>query len=237
MPSSDIMILSGLTLALVGLWVTNRLQPDADIAVIIKSSMEAEFSAVLTCPSLWPLLVAFVWSLYEVLSRMKSGDLTPIELEDVVIRFVTAVPIGFAFSLLVFDKVSPWLAFVASAFPLRDLRQLIRKQALRKIGETPASSSSLTKQSYIGQVLSDIGKETIVRLEELNIVTCMDLAYANPVKLMIKQLQPRFNSCSLGSTRRCWRFTPRPTFGSLSDWECLVHWMSAISTRHTVGIS
>src|SRR5207249_2582896 len=79
------------------------------------------------------LLGAFVWSLYEVLSRRKSGDLTPIELYDVVVRFITVVPIGYAFSLLVFDKVSPWLAFVVSAFPLRDIRQMIRKQALRKI--------------------------------------------------------------------------------------------------------
>jgi hypothetical protein len=79
---------------------------------------------------------------------------------------------------------------VASAFPLRDVRQLIRKQALRKLGEAPPSINSITAQTYIGHLLSDIGEETIIRLEELNIVTCMDLAYTDPVRLMVKTGAP-----------------------------------------------
>jgi len=67
-------------------------------------------------PFVMALWGAFVWSLYEILSRRKSGDLTPVELYEVAVRFVTAIPIGYAFSLLVFDTVPALAAFAISAF-------------------------------------------------------------------------------------------------------------------------
>jgi hypothetical protein len=180
-PLCLVMALSGLMLAFIGLWVADRLHPDDSQAGLI-SRIDSTF--------VMALLGALTWSIFEILRRRNSGDLTPVELNDVVFRFVTAIPIGYAFSLLVFDKVSPWLAFVVSAFPLRDLLQLIRKLTLRKIGETPISSNSTANQGNIGQVVSGISDDAIVRLQELNIVTCMDLAYADPVKLMIKTGAP-----------------------------------------------
>jgi len=129
---------------------------------------------------------AFVWSLYEMQSRRKSGDLTPVELYDVALRFVVAIPIGYAFSLLVFDTVPALAAFAASAFPLRDIQQLIRKQSLQRLSDSPQASSSSVFKGNIGEVLSGIGNDTIVRLQELNIETYLDLAYTDPIRLMIK---------------------------------------------------
>jgi hypothetical protein len=60
------------------------------------------------------------------------------------------------------------VAFAVSAFPLRDIRQLIRKQTIKKIGATPSPNSSRAPPSSIGQLLSGFGDDTIVRLEELN---------------------------------------------------------------------
>ena len=192
-PLCLIVVLSGLMLAFTGLWVADRLRPapswPAKTALSLIDSQAGMISRV-EAPFVMALLGALTWSLFEIVNRRRSGDLTPMELNDVVLRFVTAIPVGYAFSLLVFETVSPWLAFVVSAFPLRDVRQLIRKQTLRKIGETPLSINSTTNKGYIGQVTSDIGDDTIVRLEELNIVTCMDLAYTDPIKLMIKTGAP-----------------------------------------------
>jgi hypothetical protein len=138
------------------------------------------------------LLGTFVWSLYEILSRIHSRDLTPSELYDVALRFVAAVPIGYAFSLLVFDNVAGFMAFALSAFPLRDVRLLIRKIALekQKIEEKPQPASSSTSKGYTGELLSGLGSGTLARLQELNVETYLDLAYTDPIQLMVQTGAP-----------------------------------------------
>jgi hypothetical protein len=139
----------------------------------------------ITATLIMALWGAFVWSLYEVWSRRKSGDLTPVELVDVAIRFIVAVPIGYAFSLLV-PVAAPLGAFAASAFPLRYVRLLIRKQMLPKTGESVPNPLVLTAKGRFSEGLSGIGHDTIARLQELNIETYLDLAYADPIRLMVK---------------------------------------------------
>jgi hypothetical protein len=133
---------------------------------------------------------AYVWSLYEILSRARSGDLTPIELYDVASRYVVAIPVGYAFSLLVFNTVPALAAFAVSAFPLRDIRQFFRKQALQKLNEKGPTADNLASKGYLGDSLVGVGSENIARLQELDIETFLDLAYADPVKLMIKTGAP-----------------------------------------------
>jgi hypothetical protein len=174
LPLIIVALLSGLMLACSGLWITDRLRQDGTILGRIDP------------PFIMALWGAFVWSLYEIWSRRKSGDLTPVEVMEVALRFVVAIPIGYAFSLLVFETVPSLAAFAASAFPLRDVRQLLRKQTLQKLSESPQGSSSLVSKGYLGEVLNGIGNDTIVRLEELNVETFLDLAYADPIRLMVK---------------------------------------------------
>jgi hypothetical protein len=137
-------------------------------------------------PLVMALWGAFVWSLYEILSRRKSGDLTPVELYEVAFRLVSAVPLGYASALLVPESVAAFMAFAVSALPLRDIRQIVRKQSLQKLSESPTSSSSLSSKGYLGEALSGMGNDTLARLQELNIETVLDLAYADPIRLVIK---------------------------------------------------
>jgi hypothetical protein len=171
-------VLSGLMLFFSGLWVVDRLTRAAGSAPTVVGRVDT--------PYVMALWGAFVWSLYEIWSRRKSGDLTPIEVLDVALRLVIAVPIGYAFSLLVFETVPSLAAFIASAFPLRDLRQWMRSQTLQKLGESARSSATLSSKGYLGEVLRGIGDDTIVRLEELNIETYLDLAYADPIRVVVR---------------------------------------------------
>ena len=206
--------LSGLMLAFSGFWLADALSPLAPIersanpteavqatgtttnlpAQIPKTSSDNSNNHVpITGLSMrvkptfiLALWGAFVWSLYEILNRKNTGDLSPVELYDVAFRFATAVPIGYAFSLLVGDTIPGFLAFAISAFPLRDVQQLLRKQALQKLGQTPQASSALASQGYLNEVMTGMGNNTIARLQELNIETYLDLAYTDPIKLLIK---------------------------------------------------
>jgi hypothetical protein len=180
LPLVLVALLSGLMLGFSGLWIADRL---TDFGA---GTTEPAILHRVAAPFIMALWGAFVWSLYEIWSRRKSGDLTPVEVFDVAIRFVVAIPIGYAFSLLVFQTVPSLAAFIASAFPLRDVRQVMRKQALQKLSESAQGSSTLASRGHVGEVLNGIGNDTTVRLEELNIETFNDLAYADPIRLMVK---------------------------------------------------
>jgi hypothetical protein len=128
---------------------------------------------------------AYVWSVYEMLSRFRSRDLTPDDLLEMMLRHLAAVPIGYAFSLLAIDRVAASMAFVSAAFPLRETRLIFRQIALKKLGQ-PQGQSSRPNEGHLGKVLDGISDLTIIRLEELQIVTYMDLAYMNPVRLIAR---------------------------------------------------
>jgi hypothetical protein len=180
-PLVIVVVLSGLMLSLSGLWIIEKLSTPADAPPSASTLIGR-----IPVPFIMALWGAFVWSLYEIWTRRKSGDLTPVEVVDVELRLVVAIPIGYAFSLLAIEPVPSLAAFAASAFPLRDVRQLIRKHALQKWSVNDQVSSTRASKGYLGEVLSGIGNDTIVRLEELNIETYFDLAYADPIRLMVK---------------------------------------------------
>jgi len=160
-----------------------------DTNATTKNEVPITLLGAIKMPFIMALLGAFVWSVYEILSRRKSGDLTPSELYDVAFRLVAAVPIGYAFSLLVLDTVPGFVAFAVSAFPLRDIRLFMRSKYLQKMGENLATTSP-TAKGYMGELVASLGHGTVARLEELNIETYLDLAYTDPICLMVRTGRP-----------------------------------------------
>lgn len=205
------LVLSGIMLAFSGLWLVEKLDtPEpAPVAAIAgppvapagaeagkpappperKAAEARSMIGRIPAPFVMALWGAYVWSLYEILSRRRSGDLTPAELYDIASRYLTALPLGYAFSLMAFNTVPSLAAFAISAFPLRDIRQFFRKQALSKMDNAPAApavSATTANKGLIGDTLCGVGNTTIARLEELNLETYLDLAYADPIKLLVQ---------------------------------------------------
>jgi hypothetical protein len=137
------------------------------------------------------LIGAYVWSLYEIISRRAMRDLTADELYPIAFRLVTAVPIGLAFANLVPNGgIKPAIAFASTAFPFRDVNQLIRQAVVRDAQRDTLGTDARRARGYLGATLQGFGHDTIVRLEELGIVTVLDMAYADPVCLMFKTGAP-----------------------------------------------
>jgi hypothetical protein len=147
---------------------------------VLPSAVETLEPAVI-----FALIGAYVWSVYELLGRFRSRDLTPDDLVEMTLRHIAAVPIGHAFSLLVMEEVGAAAAFASAAFPLRDIRLLIRQRALKKISQDPKEDRRST-EGHVATMIDGLSDQAIARLEELHIVTYMDLAYINPVRLMAR---------------------------------------------------
>src|SRR5262249_29355920 len=124
----------------------------------------------ITMPVIMALAGAYVWSLYELLTRIRSQDLAPVDLFELTLRLLAAIPIGHAFSLLALDGKEGLFAFIAAAFPLRDVRLFLRQRAMKKLELEGRANESRTLEGHLGRVLDGLSDVTLARLEELGII-------------------------------------------------------------------
>jgi hypothetical protein len=134
---------------------------------------------------------AYVWSLYEIINRRNTRDLTSDELYPIAFRLATAVPIGLAFAEVLGSETKySAFAFVATAFPFRDVNRLFRQRVIKSDLRDTMSSDARRLRGYLAETLQGFSADTVVRLEELNIATVLDMAYADPVYLMFRTGTP-----------------------------------------------
>ena len=88
--------------------------------------------------------------------------------------------------LSVSTAVDGAFAFIAASFPLRDLQRWLRKRALEKMKVEETAKLESTRAGYLTQVVDGLSPDTVARLEEIGIVTFADLAYADPIRIMVK---------------------------------------------------
>ncbi len=73
------------------------------------------------------LVGGYVWGVFQICARSRSSELSPDDLYEIDLGLIAAVHVGIAFSLLTADLggLRSFMAFAASAFPLRDVQRLV----------------------------------------------------------------------------------------------------------------
>ncbi len=135
--------------------------------------------------AIFAFLGGWVWSLYEVIDRGTRRTLVPDTLADAAFRMLASVPLGYAFSLLVMQSVMPFLAFAISAFPIRDVRLYLNRRALEQL-KFGASTPAAPQQERLQDRVPAIGTDALAQLREVGITTVTDLAYADPVRILVE---------------------------------------------------
>jgi hypothetical protein len=138
----------------------------------------------------------YTWSVYQIVARIRASELLPVDLYEIDFGLLASVPVGIAFSLITaeLEGVRSFMAFAASAFPLRDVSLLIRQYATRKmLGSSDASAARLAGPSstrpterHLGTAIEGLSDETLARLSEIRITTILDMAYSDPIKIMVQ---------------------------------------------------
>ena len=130
----------------------------------------------------------FVWSLFQIINRALAGELGPPDLYEINLGILAAVPIGYACSLLTLqaDKLRVFAAFVASAFPVRESQLMLREYFARKILEATNARTLRPAERNLGTAIEGVSDETLARLGELHITTILDMAYCDPIRVMVQ---------------------------------------------------
>jgi GNAT superfamily N-acetyltransferase len=138
---------------------------------------------------LMALLGGYVWSFYQIISRAVDRELTPSDLYEITLGYIVSVPIGYVFSLLTDDlpNVRRVGAFVASAFPVRESNLLLRQYLMKKVGEpgVAAAARTMTERS-LRTAIQGVSDSNLARLAELRIFTVLDMAYCDPIRVMVQ---------------------------------------------------
>jgi len=125
---------------------------------------------------------AYMWAAMDVISRSRSRAVAPVDLYWWTLRFIIAIPVGFAFAGIFKDEAGAPLAFALGAFPTRTLATVIRRIASRRLG---LSESGEGAQSEL-EKLQGITTGNAERFSDEGISTILQLAYADPVDLTIR---------------------------------------------------
>jgi hypothetical protein len=129
-----------------------------------------------------------LWTLLQIIERTRTGELVPADLQEINLGFLSAVPIGYAFSLLTqeMNGVRSFMAFAAALFPTRDVVRLFREQATRRMLDAKGSEVSRPAERHLGTAIDGVSDQALSRLAELRIVTALDLAYSDPARIMVE---------------------------------------------------
>jgi hypothetical protein len=129
-----------------------------------------------------------VWSLYQITNRIRAGELGPADLRDIDLGLLAAGPVGWAFSLIVVQDAAASAAFTASAFPIREAMRMTRQYATRKMLDSAGASAAVSRpaERHLGTAIEGLSDETLTRLAEIRIATALDMAYSDPIKIMLQ---------------------------------------------------
>ena len=125
---------------------------------------------------------AYMWIVNDFISRARRLDFAPSHVQWALLRLVIAVPMGYAFAAIAAKSLGPFIAFAVGAFPLATLTSMLQRLATKTLGlEATAEEAS---DDIIK--LQGINKAIVERLLNEDIATVTQIAYCDPVHLVMR---------------------------------------------------
>lgn len=125
---------------------------------------------------------AYLWVVHDLISRSRKLDFSSSDVQWSVLRLVVSVPMGYAFASIAAESVGPFVAFALGAFPLSALTSILQKLAIRKL-ELDATDEKAGNDLI---ELQGVNKTIVERLANEDVTTVLQLAYCDPVRLVMR---------------------------------------------------
>ena len=125
---------------------------------------------------------AYLWIVFDLISRARRLDFAPSDLDTAIVRFVVAVPLGYAFGALATPSIRPFIAFAMGAFPVAMIGSMARRLANKALNQEQTQEerrNDLVK-------LQGVNRAILERLEKEDITTVTQIAYCDPVRLTMR---------------------------------------------------
>ncbi len=126
---------------------------------------------------------AYVFVVYRQIGAAFSQQLVPGDLMRSALRLALAIPMGYAVAGLFKEALALPLVFILGVFPLGDTVRILRRLAIKKfkIGDSPTGD----EESELQRELQGVDQRNAERFANQGVTTLLQLAYRDPIKLMI----------------------------------------------------
>lgn len=125
---------------------------------------------------------AYMWVVNDFTSRTRRLDFSPSDVHWGILRLVIAVPMGYAFAAVAAPSLGPFVAFALGAFPLTTVTSMLGKLANRAL----SLEATAEEASHDIIKLQGINKATVERLSNEDVTTISQIAYCDPVQLVMR---------------------------------------------------
>lgn len=126
---------------------------------------------------------AYIWSLYDLLKRYRSADLTPAAFQFSWLRLLAACVFGPLVSAGAADGIKNLVAFGVGLLPLQAVFEYFADVATKQMGKTLNQRQAFPPDLY---KLQGMTLDSIDRMEERRVDSTATLAYTDPIKLFLK---------------------------------------------------
>jgi hypothetical protein len=133
-------------------------------------------------PAIAALAGAYMAVVNDLVSRARRLDFSPSDVQWANLRLTIAIPMGYAFAAVAADSLAPFIAFALGAFPLAALNAMLRRIASSKLSIQTAEEESLDGLLK----LQGVNKTIVERLANEDISTIPQLAYCDPIRLVMR---------------------------------------------------
>jgi hypothetical protein len=149
------------------------------------TELDADFTPLpqiqLSLSALSAIAGAYLFLVAQLIQQCRARTLVYSNLFGASLRLLVAVPLGLSVSTLASEALSPFISFGLGAFPIVELRTLVRRLTASslKAGDTPADDDQTVAMVGVTQPVSDV-------LAEENITCAQQLADIDPVVLAVR---------------------------------------------------
>lgn len=126
---------------------------------------------------------AYIWSLYDLLKRYRSVDLTPAAFQFSWLRLLAACVVGPLISAGATDGLKNLIAFGVGMLPLQAVFDYFADLASKQMGKNINQKQACPPDLY---KLQGMTLDSIDRMEERRVDSAATLAYTDPIKLFLK---------------------------------------------------
>jgi hypothetical protein len=147
--------------------------------------LDADFAPLppihLSLSALSAVAGAYLFMVAQLIQQCRARTLVYSDLFGASLRILIAVPLGLSVSTLASDALGPFISFGLGAFPITELRTLVRRLTASslKAGDPHADDDQTVAMLGVTQSISDV-------LAEENITCAQQLADIDPVVLAVR---------------------------------------------------
>lgn len=125
---------------------------------------------------------AYTFICWDLFSRMQRLTLSRVDVLRTTLRLVVALPVGFAFAALLNDSLAAFVAFGMGAFPVQVINTILQRQMKKRL-DLEWDTHGPRDQVFL---LSGIDTPIAERIEDADITTITQLAWADPIQLTMR---------------------------------------------------